>query len=142
MLRLDAGKVPGTMSNLFHSLPQKQQILCVFQSYCACPAALTTSSVWVPHPTGAIGKDAMAEKGKLNANTNLQYGVTIAAGDDVFLSATDGVWDTIDPVQAGTPAQLKLPYPTWEQVPPAKALEIAHVVSPTCLPPQQNPWDQ
>ena len=48
---------------------------------------------------GAIGKDAMLEKGRLNPATNLQYGVTVATEDDVFLAATDGIWDTLDPVQ-------------------------------------------
>ena len=49
---------------------------------------------------GAIGKDAMLEQGRLNPATNLQYGVAVATEDDVFLAATDGVWDTLDPVQA------------------------------------------
>ena len=44
----------------------------------------------------------MLEKGRLNPATNLQYGVTVAAEDDVFLAATDGVWDTLDPVQANS----------------------------------------
>ncbi len=41
----------------------------------------------------------MLEQGRLNPATNLQYGVAVTVDDDVFLSATDGVWDTLDPVQ-------------------------------------------
>lgn len=42
--------------------------------------------------------------------------------------ATDGIWDTIDPVQSGTPRDVDLPYDSWQSVPAADLLRIAHIV--------------
>ena len=71
----------------------------------------------------------MLEQGRLNPATNLQYGVAVAAEDDVFLSATDGVWDTLDPVQVRLPCpmiaslcmqSLAAMHLTWQRSPPAE----------------------
>ena len=52
--------------------------------------ALSPCSILVPDSSsrraGAIGKDAALERGELNPNTNLQYGVTVCHGNDIFLS--------------------------------------------------------
>ena len=47
---------------------------------------------------GAIAADKY-EPSKYRAGLNLQFGMVAAQADDAFLMASDGLWDTLDPVQ-------------------------------------------
>ena len=50
---------------------------------------------------GAIGQIAAdkREPSKFRTGMNLQFGMIAAACHDEFLMASDGLWDTLDPVQ-------------------------------------------
>ena len=52
--------------------------------------------------SGAIGRVAADKYEPLTyrSNLNLQFGMVAAQPDDIFLLASDGLWDTLDPVQA------------------------------------------
>ena len=47
---------------------------------------------------GAVAADKY-EPSKFRAGMNLQFGMVAARPEDVFLMASDGLWDTLDPVQ-------------------------------------------
>jgi hypothetical protein len=44
---------------------------------------------------------------------------------------SDGVWDTLDAVQNGTPRHFGLPHDTWEGLTPAEVNRIVPLVSGT-----------
>ena len=52
-------------------------------------------------PAGAIGGVAADKYDalKYRENMNLQFGMVAAQPNDIFLMASDGLWDTLDPVQ-------------------------------------------
>ena len=54
---------------------------------------------------GAIGRVAADKYEPLTyrSNMNLQFGMVAARPDDCFLMASDGLWDTLDPVQVRQP---------------------------------------
>ncbi len=56
---------------------------------------------YVTMPAGAIGAVAADKYDplKYRENMNLQFGMVAAQPDDIFLMASDGLWDTLDPVQ-------------------------------------------
>ena len=53
------------------------------------------------HRAGAIGAVAADkyEPSKYREGMNLQFGMVAARPSDVFLMASDGLWDALDPVQ-------------------------------------------
>jgi len=64
--------------------------------------AQTPQSESGPLDAGAIGRVAADKYEPLTyrSNMNLQFGMMAARPDDCFLMASDGLWDTLDPVQA------------------------------------------
>lgn len=52
----------------------------------------------------------------LRRDTNLQYGAVACRAADMFLSASDGLWDTLDAVQNGRPRQFALPFDRWDDL--------------------------
>ena len=74
---------------------------------------------------GAIGAVASEkyDKFRMRENTNLQFGMVAARAADMFLIASDGLWDTLDPVQSGPPQLVadRVPVPighltTWQDI--------------------------
>ena len=74
---------------------------------------------------GAIAADKY-EPSKYRAGMNLQFGMIAAQADDMFLMASDGLWDTLDPVQVTLHGRLIKRL--WQRCWKRHAAEPAHVV--------------
>ena len=93
---------------------------------------------------GAIGHVAADDTGRqaLRRDTNLQYGAVACRAADMFLSASDGLWDTLDAVQNGRPRQFGLHFDKWDDLGMRDTQRIVKLVRfppplPCSLPPFQ-----